>query len=90
MALIGRPITESQWWHQEALATAAPGFTDADHPRLTPTLGYSWPAAVCEKLDWLLVRGLYVVDGADGRNSCSVGSGDESDHKWLMAQLAKA
>ena len=44
------------------MAAAAPGFVDADHPRLTPTLGYSWPAAVCEKLDWLLLRGLCVAN----------------------------
>ena len=71
------------------MAAAAPGFVDADHPRLTPTLGYSWPAAVCEKLDWLLLRGLCVANEVEGQAVCAIGKGDESDHKWIMAGLVK-
>ena len=81
-------MTESNWWQHDALAVAAPGFIDADHLRLTATLGYSWPAAVCEKLDWMLLRGLDVLN-VDGHAACSIGTGGESDHKSIMAELFK-
>ena len=83
-ALFGKPTTEAEWWQTSALADAAPGFVDADHPRLRRTLGFSWPLDVREKLDWMLLRGLHVV-GTDG---CSVGTGTESDHRYICADLA--
>ena len=67
-ALFGQPLTEAEWWQDSALAVAAPGFTDADHPRLTRTLGFSWPLDCHVKLDWMLLRGLRVTSGCRKRS----------------------
>ena len=80
--LLGRAATESEWWDKTALQQAAPGYTDACAPRLTPTLGYSWPADVQEKLDWLLLRGLEAEGAAVGSG------GKQSDHFWVRADLS--
>eukprot|EP01051_Picozoa_sp_SAG22_P015548 SAG22_NODE_2046_length_3086_cov_3.806495_3_plen_418_part_00 len=83
-ALLGAPAKESEWWQQHGLHKAAPGFVDCDHPKLTSTLGYSWPVDVRAKLDWLLLRG-----GGVRSVRCSVGTGTESDHHWIMAELVR-
>ena len=41
------------------------------------------PAAVCGKLDWMLIKGLRSEGG------CEVGIGNESDHKWVMAVVSR-